>query len=399
MEKRRARVTINDIATMSGVSKTTVSRYLNGRFDLMGADTRKRIEAAIRFSNYQPSAAARSLKTQHSHLVGVVVTDISSPFFAALIKGAGTTLTGLGYVPVFVDTDDSLEREQASIRSLLAHQVDGLLVNTASMRNPQLIDIANAGTPVVLVDRDVSDFNFDLVTSDYTTPVTELLEHLREQGYGRVALCTQPWRENSVRLERVRAFCQGSTAIFGTADPERDVLEVGTGGAAEVASALAGFLSSTPRGVRPAVIGINSVTLTSIYNAVRGMGLSMPCDVGVCGPDDWEWSLRMDWDWPDLLGDGITTYKTRPTEIGSKAASLLVRRIEGDTSEKQRVLVPTELMVRGSTRLRECEGCGADGHDQAARDDDGDDETPHVSTSHVSAERNDTNEASPHVSA
>ena len=350
---RKERVTINDIATMSGVSKTTVSRYLNGRFELMGADTRRRIEAAIKFSNYQPSAAARSLKTQHSHLVGVIVTDIASPFFAALIKGAGTVLTSRGYVPVFVDTDDSPERERESIRSLLSHQVDGLLVNTATMKNPELIDIANAGTPVVLIDRDVSDFSFDLVTSDYTTPVTELLEHLREQGYGRAALCTQPWRNNSVRTERVRAFCQGSTRLFGTADPERDVLTVGAGGAQDVAEAVAGFVSATPEGVAPAVIGINSVTLTSIVNAVRGMGLSMPGDIGVCGPDDWEWSLRMDWDWPDLLGDGITTYKTRPTEIGSTAAELLVRRIEGDTSDKQRVLVPTELMVRGSTRLRD----------------------------------------------
>lgn len=352
-DARRQRVTINDIATMSGVSKTTVSRYLNGRFDLMGADTRKRIETAIKFSNYQPSAAARSLKTQHSRLVGVIVTDVSSPFFAALIKGAGSALTSRGYVPVFVDTDDSPEREQESIRSLLSHQVDGLLVNTASMRNPGLIAIANGGTPVVLIDRDVSDFAFDLVTSDYATPVNELLEHLHEQGYGRVALCTQPWESNSVRTERVRAFCQGSSRLFGTAEPERDVLVVGAGGAQDVASALAGFVSSTPAGVTPAVIGINSVTLTSIVNAVRGMGLSMPDDIGVCGPDDWEWSLRMDWDWPDLLADGITTYKTRPTEIGSKAAELLVRRIEGDTSDKQRVLVPTELMVRASTRLRD----------------------------------------------
>lgn len=345
------RVTISDVAKMAGVSKATVSRYLNGRFNLMSEETRHRIETVIAFSHYRPSATARSLKTQRSNLVGVIIADISSPFSASLIKGADSVFSGEGYVPVFVDTNDSLEREEASVRSLLSHQVDGLLVNTASTHNPQLIDLANSGFPVVLCDREVRDFNFDIVTADYKKPIFELFEHLISQGYGRIGICTQEFETNSVRTDRVDAFKEASRRCLGVTDPERNVLVVRVSDAESVRSALGRFVEETPAGTVPAVIGVNSVTLTSAYHALWKMGLSMPDEVGLCGPDDWDWSRHVAWDWPEVMGVGITTFKTKPTQLGAQAAWLLLRRIHNPDASKERVLLPAELTVRRSTML------------------------------------------------
>ncbi len=344
------RVTINDIANMAGVSKATVSRYLNGKYNLMSAETRQRIETVIAFSHYRPSATARSLKTQRSNLVGVVIADIASPFSAALVKGADSVFGGEGYIPVFVDTDDSPDREEASIRSLLAHQVDGLLVNTAAMHNPYLIDLANSGFPVVLCDREIRDFNFDIVTADYKKPIHDLFDHLTGQGYGHIGICTQEYRRNSVRTDRVDAFLDASRRL-GVKRPEENVLVVKINDAKSVSGAIRRFIDRTPKGTVPAIIGVNTVTLMSSYYALWKMGLSIPGEVGLCGPDDWDWSRHAAWDWPEVIGGGITTFKTKPTQLGAQAAWMLIRRINNPNASKQRVLIPAELTTRASTML------------------------------------------------
>lgn len=352
MGKKNGRVTINDIAAMSGVSKATVSRYINGKFSYMGEDTRKRIEAAIKFSNYLPSAAARSLKTQHSYLVGVAIADITSPFSGAMIMGIGGVLEENGYIPVFVDSGDSDERERQNIRSLLGHQVDGLLVNTTNSRNSNLIAIANSGFPVVLCDRGVSDFRFDIAKGDYYTPTLALIQHLRDEGYGQVFLCTQPFERNEVRTERVEAFIEGYRDLFGVTRPEDNVLLVDVRKADDVRQVVREVVEGTPEGEVPAIIGVNSVTLMSLLYAISRCGLSMPDDIGLCGPDDWGWSKQVDWDWSETFGGGITTFKVHPDLIGAAAARLLLSRIEDLGREKETILVPTKTMTRASTSLR-----------------------------------------------
>ena len=144
------KVTITDIAKASGVSKTTISRYLNGRFDLMSPETRRRIESVIDVSGYQPSTIARSLKNKRSLLLGIVVSDQSSPFSTAVLLGVGDALRNTEYVPVFVNCDDDPAKERYQISFLLSRGVDGLIVNTTSYENPFLVNLEARGVPVVL---------------------------------------------------------------------------------------------------------------------------------------------------------------------------------------------------------------------------------------------------------
>ena len=103
-DNSRKNVTIGDIAKAAGVSRTTVSRFLNGKFSMMSEDTRSRIETVIRMSNYHPNSLAQSLRGRNSMQIGVVVSDISSPFCSSMVRGVGHTLLEAGYVPLIVDS-------------------------------------------------------------------------------------------------------------------------------------------------------------------------------------------------------------------------------------------------------------------------------------------------------
>lgn len=165
------KVTITDIAKAAGVSKTTISRYLNGRFDLMSPETRRRIESVIDVSGYQPSTIARSLKNKRSLLLGIVVSDQSSPFSTAVLLGVGDALRNTEYVPVFVNCDDDPAKERYQISFLLSRGVDGLIVNTTSYENPFLVNLEARGVPIVLCDRYIKGHTFDIVTTDHASTI------------------------------------------------------------------------------------------------------------------------------------------------------------------------------------------------------------------------------------
>lgn len=340
------KATISDIAVAAGVSKTTVSRYINGRTDLIKPATAERIEKAIQLAHYQPSAVARSLKTQRSYLVGVVVANIATPFATSLVGGITAGLAKGGYTPIFADAGDSAETERSLVDSLVSHQIDGLIMNTCAEDNPSLISLANAGTPVVLVDREVRDYNFDIVAVPYREPTLRLMDHGRAQGYTRCAFFTQPYEGNSPRRERLEAYLEGARSTFGAVRPENDVYVVDPWEPETVDEAARHLAERLGDGDRVLVQATNTVTLIAAHNALAKAGLSMPEQAGVCGPDDWGWAHRMGWDWPGLFPDGVSTYNTDPEAMGLAAAELLMGRIVDPSGKKERRYVPVRMQLR-----------------------------------------------------
>lgn len=160
-------------------------------------------------------APERSLKNKRSLLLGIVVSDQSSPFSTAVLLGVGDALRNTEYVPVFVNCDDDPAKERYQISFLLSRGVDGLIVNTTSYENPFLVNLEARGVPVVLCDRYIKGHTFDIVTTDHDSTIRQLLAHLKEQGYGLPALFSQRWDNNSVRLQRRQAFAAGAEALFG----------------------------------------------------------------------------------------------------------------------------------------------------------------------------------------
>ena len=343
-------VTIADIAQAAGVSKTTVSRYLNGKYSMMSSDTRTRIETVIRMTGYHPNSIAQSLRGSHSMQIGVVVSDISSPFCSSMVRSVGHTLLDEGYVPLFVDSKDEPELEQRLIQTLLSRKVDGLIVNTSSYVNPNLIRVACDGVPVVLCDRQVSDYQFPFVGCRHQEAICATMNHLKEEGFSKVAFFTPQYRSNSTRFLRRNAYLDSMKDLYPQEDGHALTYVLDLSDYRNTAKCIRHLLSTCAPGEVPAIIGVNSVTCTHIMVVLDSMGLSFPGDIGLCGPDDWGWddqySISL------MYTAKVTSFNVNPGKIGTIAAQSLLQLIQNPDAEKTNIQLPMELVVRDSTSLR-----------------------------------------------
>lgn len=343
-------VTIADIAQAAGVSKTTVSRYLNGKYSMMSPQTRSRIETVIRMANYHPNSIAQSLRGRRSMQIGVVVSDIASPFCSTMIRGIGHTLLDAGYVPLFVDCKEDSSLEHRLIQTLMSRKVDGLIVNTSSYINPGLIQIACQGTPVVLCDRYVRDYRFAYVGCEHRKPLIRLMAHLKEEGFGKVAFFTEEYHHNSTRFIRQAAYTQAMQTYYLGQDPEALTYILDLTDQERTIRCIRHLLDSCAGGEIPAIVAVNSATVMHLLGTIQDMELRFPDDLGLCGPDDWGWDRQ--YSMSPLEYPGITAFMVHPSEIGSEAANMLLRMLQDPSAEKQDILFPCELTIRKSTQLR-----------------------------------------------
>ena len=345
------RLTIDDIAAAAGVSKATVSRYLNGHRELMSEKTWERIKTVIEVSDYKPNDIASNLKKRTTNLIGVSIADITSPFSVALIMGISKCLDEHGYTLLISNSGDSPEKEQNNINSLISKGVSGLLINTSAYDNDFLIEKSCKGVPIVLCDRKVRNYSLDVVTSDHETGMRTLIEHLREKGYTRPILFTQYWEQNSTRMRRRESFIGAVEEIYGyTPKPQEDIFLIDHSEGISTVSQLKRMQKSLRTGDVPAVIGTNSITTARVYHGISEMGLSMPDEIGLCGPEDWDWSNELNW--PFMIRPHVTTLKVPSTEIGYRAAERLLEKMQHPDTLPQEISLPCILNARESTELR-----------------------------------------------
>lgn len=343
-------VTIADIAQAAGVSRTTVSRYLNGKYNMMSAETRTRIETVIRMTGYHPNSLAQSLRGSRSMQIGVVVSDISSPFCSSMVRSIGHTLLDNGYVPLFVDSKDDPELEQHLIQTLLSRKVDGLIVNTSSFVNPRLIQIACDGVPVVLCDRYIRDYHFPLVGCRHRDAITASMHHLKEEGFAKVAFFTPEYHSISTRFIRRNAYLEEMKSHYPDEDGEALTYVLDLSDYRHTAKCIRHLLGTCSPGEVPAIIAANSVTCAHILMVLDHMGLACPQNLGLCGPDDWGWDSEYS---ISLMHTGkITTFNVNPARIGDIAARRLLELIRDPDLDTQDILLPMELTIRNSTSLR-----------------------------------------------
>lgn len=163
----RKQPTIGDVALAAGVSKTTVSRYINGRKDLLSASAQKRIELAIRKTHYRPNALARGLKSQRSGTLGVVVDGFESPTSVSLMQAVADAAAGSGYVALFIDGADGMQAAAAAIAS---HQIDGLII--CGSEADEAVFSRRVGLPVTCI---VDKIGAEETGSDAVRRLAELL--------------------------------------------------------------------------------------------------------------------------------------------------------------------------------------------------------------------------------
>ena len=333
-----ARATISDVALKAGVSKATVSRFLNRREELLTPEIAVRVERAINALGYSPSPMAQALKRGRSRLIGLVVADVTNPFSVAVLRGAERACQEAGYLLVLSNLGNEAEREREAIESLLGYQVEGLILNTLGADGGALDAAVRHGKPVVLVDRRHQQLQTDFVSLDNAGAVRLAAAHLVEGGYRELLFVSEPLAGVSSRLERdtaFRAFVADHAGVAGRTFES-------TAKAPEALDDALRQLRARARKGRPAVVASNAVISLRVAAAAARLGWRLGTHLGLVGFDQTESAA--------LVGPGLTTIAQPTDDLGQLAATCLVERLNGLRLPPRQILLPGRLIERGSSR-------------------------------------------------
>jgi LacI family transcriptional regulator len=330
----RRKTTLADVAERAGVSTSTASRALNGHGGLAPA-TRAAVQDAAIELNFQPSALARSLRMQQTLTVGFVVPDVSSPFYAAALKGAQGRLEQAGYRVMLMDASLDVEREFAALETLLSHQVDGLLVASTGMPRSRFDGaLEAAATPTIFFDGVVEGTGNGAVTLDNEGGIALLVDHLVEHGHECIAVLAGSQRE-SAGAARLQAF-HAAMAVHGMSPADRHVKicawEIADGRRAGLE------LLADPKPAT-AVLASSAELALGFLAAAATQGVRVPQDVALVSFDDPYFG--------DLLEPPLTAVAYDARQIGATAAELLVNAMRTETMAVE-VRVPVTLVRRRS---------------------------------------------------
>ncbi len=337
--KREGRNTIDDVARLAGVSKATVSRFLNHRDTRLSPEIAVRVEKAVAALAYTPSPMAQALKRGRSKLIGLVVADITNPYSVAVLRGAEKVAQDAGYLVMLFNLGNASQREREGIAALASYQVEGFILNTLGGDDSAAGQMARHGKPAVLIDRRHDSMRADFVSLDNADAVRQALTHLLDNGWRELLYLSEPIAGISSRAERAAAFL----AITGSQGK-------GVGGqvvelAAGEDAALDELLRQLKRrgGRRPvAVLASNALVTLRVAAAVGRLGWTLGRDIGFVGFDDTEWA--------PLVGPGLTTIQQPTDDIGRIAASCLLERLQGRDFPPRQILLSGRLLPRGSSR-------------------------------------------------
>ena len=332
------RVTLKEVAERAGVHPATASRALNAATrSLVNAQTAARVDKAARALGYTPNSIARSLKTSRSSTIGLLLPDLTNPLFPPIVRGVEDVLRAVGYSPWIINTDNEPDREAAAIESFRGRSVDGFVVATARLQDPLLEEVADSGTPLVLVNRRVASPDIPSVTGDDAAGVSTALRHLHDLGHRDIVHLAGP-QDLSTGLARRQAFRQAMEDLGLPSGRDRIADAVAwsePAGAEAMQSIIDRQIPFT------AVLAGNDLIALGCYDVLQRHGLHCPKDVSVVGFNDMPFI--------DRVAPPLTSVRVPHYEIGAEAARLLLEVLEDPERHPRSVVLPLTLSVRGST--------------------------------------------------
>ncbi|MCD8785539.1 LacI family DNA-binding transcriptional regulator [Staphylococcus gallinarum] len=319
MEKK---VTISDVAKYVGVSKSTVSQYINGNHQKMSADTREKIKKAIEKLNYRPSKQAQFLTTRKSNLIGVVVADISNMYSSLLLKGISQYFEHTNYHLIIVEAANSEIKEQRILQKLVDQNVEGIIIQPSNDNSSNYQFIANNQIPMILVDREIEDSPWLSVTTDNEAIVAKLMQKIVEKSYKNIIVVSQPIHKVNTREKRYNTIVDISNANKLNVH----LIEVDEAHYIDIKQ-----ITEITKTGKTAIFALNGTVLLDIIKLINKNNLIIPNDIGITGFDDFNVT--------DIISPGITSINQPSKLIGSTVAELLDLILKGTPTNK--IDVPT----------------------------------------------------------
>ncbi|MCX6089941.1 MAG: LacI family DNA-binding transcriptional regulator [Candidatus Atribacteria bacterium] len=328
-------ITIKDVAKNSKVSATTVSRVIHGN-SKVSPKVREKVLETIKSLNYFPNENARAIVNKRTNVIGLVLTDISNPFYPTLLRGIENTINKSNFSMILCNTDENPTKEERFLRILLEKRIDGLIIVPTGPDISFLKTFEARNIPIVCVDRVVRNVETDSVVVDNFHGAFIATEKLIQSSHQRIAIIGG--NKNIFTIgERFRGYTEAldthgivtnqdyiKMGGFTIEDYEQDTLNV--------------FSLATPP---TAVFSAGNLSTIGIYIALNKMKKKIPRDVSIVGFDDLVWV--------EALTPPLTAISQPIYQIGATSAQLLLQRMlhEGP-SEKQNIMLSTSLVIRES---------------------------------------------------
>lgn len=334
VEMAKMRPTMLDVAQAAGVSLKTVSRVVNNE-PRVNDETRERVNKAILSLGFRRNDIARSLRQgQMSSTLGLVIEDIVNPFYSHLARGVEQVALQYNFMVILSNSEEKPARERELVNALLRRRVAGLLIVPAGHDHSYLKNELSLGTPIVFLDRPPINLDVDTILLDSRPGAHKGVQHLLQHGHRRIGLiCGDPGVHTGAG--RVAGYHDAlndwgvpideSLLCFGRDDPAK-------------AEAAVHELLALPKPPTAIFSTSNRISIAAL-RALRGYEQKL----AFVGFDDFELA--------EMLPTPITVIKHDPTEMGRQAAELLFARLNGDERPSQHLLLPTELLVRGSGEI------------------------------------------------
>ncbi len=326
--------TVLDVAKRAGVSPMTVSRVVNGSGPV-SPKLRARVERALKETGYVPNTVARNLRTKRTDTIGLVMPDITNPFFTHVVRGMEVAAREAGLLLLLTNTDQRPDEEARVVSMLLQRQVDGMLAIPAGTCADTVRLCKDAGVPLVIVDRRPElPGSIDVVRADAEGGAYALGKLLADLGHRHMAVITGP--------EYVPTAVDRAAGFAKAVEEEGLPAPVVVHGDFSLESGHEVTLELMKREPRPtAIFAANNFLAIGTQHAVEELGLRVPEDVALVGLDDLP---------AEMVTFPFLTVAAQPAEeMGRRAVELLLERIKDPEAEPKEILLPTELTIRRSS--------------------------------------------------
>ncbi|PEC50977.1 LacI family transcriptional regulator [Bacillus sp. AFS077874] len=323
------KVTMADVAREAGVSKSTVSQFINKRFEYMGEKTKLKIEEAIDKLGYHPNYIAKSLKQKRTSMIGIIVANIMHDFSNEVSRSIEDFCNGHDLHAIVCNADDDPEKEKRYIEMLRAKQVDGLIIFPTCQNNELYERMIKEGYPVVFVDRKVENLDVFSVITDNTESTYKAIHHLIEKGHQNIAFAVQQLMV-STRRDRLKGYKQALLEAGLNINPDF-ILEAAI---PDMKSKLEKLFSLEEKPT--AIFAANDRVFLAVMDFLNEKGLKLGKNIDLIVFDNIPFA--------HLLETPISFIVQPASEMGKKAAELLFDQINKVEKKPKEYVFPSKMV-------------------------------------------------------
>ncbi len=328
------------ISEYLNISVSTVSRALNGQSDKyrISKKTTERILKAAEELNYKPNQLARGLRMKRTHTVGVIIPDITNPFFSEIVRSVENAARRDSVSILISDSNNQTDLEKTAVQTFAARKIDGLIISTIGKESAHISEADQSSIPIVLIDRYLEGVNLPFVGTDNVNGSKEATEHLISYGHKKIGFI-QGLKDSSVNKDRVRGY---KNALKEAGIDVDESLIVGDNFREQSGYLSTKLLLNKHRDITAFFAASNPIALGAI-KAIQEEHLKIPDDVSIVAFDDQTYC--------NYFSPPLTSVAQQTVDIGALAYGLLAESVDGaEIDRSKNIKLPTKLIIRNSVR-------------------------------------------------